>query len=129
MMVVLVTVLFIFFLVVPLRLVSSGTLLPWPGLGLVCPSLVVWLALFSIFVLLFLMLGVTRLLLIFVGERVSGVVLSLTFMVLCSSLILLMFEEREKRTASYHYFWWCLERFPAGSCSWSACSMSVLWCS
>ena len=39
------------------------------------------------------MLGVTRLLLIFVGGKVFEVVLSLTFMVLCSSLIFLMFEK------------------------------------
>ena len=37
--------------------------------------------------------GVTRLLLICVGVRGFGVVLLLTFMVLCSSLILLMFEK------------------------------------
>ena len=29
--------------------------------------------------------------------------------------------------ASCHYGWWCLEWLPAWSCSWSACSMSVLW--
>ena len=62
--------------------------LAWIRLGLV-----IWLALFSTSKLLFLTLGVTRLLLICVGGRVSEVVLSLTFMVLCSSLILLMFEK------------------------------------
>ena len=63
-------VLFIFFWLVLLRLVSSGILMPWLGFGLVCPYLVIWLALFSIFVLLSLMLGVIRLLLTFVSVRV-----------------------------------------------------------
>ena len=63
------------------------------GLGLVCPCLAIWLALFSISMLLFSMLGVTRLLLIFVGGKVFGVGLFWTSMVLCSSLILLMLEK------------------------------------
>ena len=86
-------VLFIFFLLALQRLASSGILMPWLGFGLVCLCLVIWLALFSTSKLLFLMLGVTRLLLIFVGGKVFEVALSLTFMVLCSSLILLMFEK------------------------------------
>ena len=49
----------------------------WLGLGLVYPCLVTWLAQFSIFGLLFLMPGETRLLLIFVVVRVSVVVLLL----------------------------------------------------
>ena len=50
------------------------------------------------------MLGVIKLLLTFEAGRVSGVVLSLTFMVLCSSLILLMFEKE----MSLHFVasWW-----------------------
>ena len=55
------------------------------------PFLVTWLVLFSTSRLLFLMLGVTRLLLIFVVVRVFVVVLCWIFMALCSSLILLMF--------------------------------------
>ena len=69
----------------------------WPGLDLVCLYLVIWLALFSVLGLLFLMLGVKKSLLIFVAVRVFVVGLFLTFMVLCSSLLLLMFErERDK---------------------------------
>ena len=79
-------VLFIFFLLALQRLASSGILMPWLGLGLVCLCLVIWLALFSTSKLLFLMLGVTRLLLIFVGGKVFEVVLTLTFVVLCNSL-------------------------------------------
>ena len=79
------------------RLVGCIVCLQWLGVGvlgmLVCLCLVIWLALFSTSKLLVLMLGVTRLLLIFVGGKVFEVVLSLTFMVLCSSLILLMFEK------------------------------------
>ena len=76
--------------------------LAWVRPGL--PLLSIWLALFSISRLLFLMLGVTRLLLIFVGGRVFEVGLFWTFMVLCSSLILLMFENEIR-----HCFvasWW-----------------------
>ena len=89
-------VLFIFFWLVLLRLVSSGILMPWLGFGLVCLYLVIWLAQFSIFVLLFLMLGVIRLLLTFVNVRVFVVGPFWMFMVPCNSLFLLMFE-RETR--------------------------------
>ena len=63
-------VLFIFFRQVLLRLAFCGILMPWLGLGLVCPCLATWLALFNIFVLLSLMLGVIRLLLAFACVRV-----------------------------------------------------------
>ena len=86
-------VLFIFFLLELLRLAFNGILMLWLGLDLVCLYLVIWLALFSISRLLFLMLGVTKFLLIFVAVRVFVVGLFLTFMVLCSSLILLLFEK------------------------------------
>ena len=69
MRVVLVMVLFIFFLIALLRLVFDGTLMPWHDLGLGYLCLVIWLALFSISGLLFLMLGGTGLLLIFVAEK------------------------------------------------------------
>ena len=69
MRVVLGMVLFIFFLLAQLRLAVGGILVPWLGLGLVYLCLVIWLTLFSISRLLFSMLGVTRLLLIFVGEK------------------------------------------------------------
>ena len=85
-------VLFIFFCVVLLRLVSSGILVPWLGFGLVCLYLVIWLAQFSIFVLLSLMLGVIGLLLTFASVKVFVVAPFWIFLVLCSSLILLMFE-------------------------------------
>ena len=49
-MVVLGMVLFIFFWLVLLRLALFGILTPLLGLGLVCPCLVIWLVLFSIFV-------------------------------------------------------------------------------
>ena len=62
----------------------------WLGLDLVFFSLAIWLALFSISRLLFLMLGVIRLLLTFVAERVFEVGLCWTP---CSSLILIMFEK------------------------------------
>ena len=81
-------VLFIFFWLVLLRLVSSGILMLWLGFGLVYPYLVIQLAQFSIFVLISLMLGVIRLLLTFVGVKVFVVVPFWIFMVLCSSLIL-----------------------------------------
>ena len=84
---------FIFFLLALLRLAFSGILMPLLGLDLACLCLVIWLALFSISRLLFLMLDVTKLLLIFVGGRVLEVGLFWTFMVLCSSLILLTFEK------------------------------------
>ena len=74
-------VLFIFFLLALQRLAFSGILMLWLGLGLVCLCVVIWLALFKISKLLFLMLGVTRLLLIFVGGKVFGVGLFLTSMV------------------------------------------------
>ena len=57
-------------LLVLLRLDFSGILSGWVGLGLGCLCLVIWLALFSISRLLFLMLGRTRLQLIFAVERV-----------------------------------------------------------
>ena len=63
------TVLFILYQLALLRLASIGILMPWLGLGLVCLFFVIWLALFSIFGLLFLMPGVTRLLLIFVVRQ------------------------------------------------------------
>ena len=97
-------VLFIYFLLALLRLAFSGILVPWLGLGLVCLCLVIWLALFSISKLLFLMLGVTKLLLIFVGGRVLKVGLFWTFMVLCSFLTLLMFA-REIRLC-FVALWW-----------------------
>ena len=84
-------VLFIFFRLALLRLAFCGILMPWLGLGLVCPCLVTWLALFSIFVLLSLMLGVIRLLLTFVSVKVFVVGPCWMFVVLCSSLFLLMF--------------------------------------
>ena len=43
--------------------------MPWLGFGLVCLCLEIWLALFSISRLLFLMLGVTKLLLNFVWSE------------------------------------------------------------
>ena len=55
----------------------NGILMPWLGLGLGYLCLVIWLALFSISRLLFLMPGVTRLLLIFAGGMVFVVVLFL----------------------------------------------------
>ena len=78
--------------------------MPWLGLGLVCLCLVIWLALFSISKLLFLMLGVTRLLLILVGGKVFEVGLFWTSMVLCSSLILLMFEKEIR--PCFVPLWW-----------------------
>ena len=65
--------------------------MPWLGLGLVCPCLATWLVLFNIFVLLSLMFGAIRLLLAFVCVRVFVVGLCWMFVVLCSSLFLLMF--------------------------------------
>ena len=91
MRVVLGVVLFIFFLIVLLRLGLSGTLMPWLGFVLVYLCSAFWLALFGTFRLLFLMPGVTRLLLTFVVVKVFVVVLCLMFMALCSSLIILMF--------------------------------------
>ena len=67
--------------------------MPWLWLGLVCLCLVIWLALFSISELLFLMLGVTRLLLTFAAGRVFEVGLCWIFMAPCSFLTLLMFEK------------------------------------
>ena len=104
-------VLSIFFQPVLLRLVSGGILLllvsAWFPL-----CLVIWLVLFSIFELLSLMLGVIRLQLVFVGEQVFGVVLFWIFMVLCSSLILLMFEKEIRLCLlRRHHGWWCLEWF------------------
>ena len=81
-------VLSIFYLLVLLRLAFSGILMPWLGRVLVCLCLVIWQVLFSISKLLFLMLGVTRLQLIFVGGKVLVVGLFWTSIVLCSSLIL-----------------------------------------
>ena len=78
----------IFFWLVLLRLASSGILMLWLGLGLVCPYLVIWMVLFSIIVTLFLMLGVTKLLLTFVGVRVFVVGPFWMFMVLCNSSFL-----------------------------------------
>ena len=66
--------------------------MPWLGFGLVCPCFALWLVPFSISVLLSLVLGVIRLLLTFVGVRAFVVVPCWMFMVLCSSLILLMFK-------------------------------------
>ena len=83
-------VLFIFFLLALLRLVFGGILVPWPGLGLVCPCLVIWLVLFSISRLPFSMLGVTRLLLIFVAGKVFEVALCWIVVARISSLPLLM---------------------------------------
>ena len=82
----------------------NGILMPWLGLGLGYLCLVIWLALFSISRLLFLMPGVTRLLLIFAGGMVFVVVLFWRSMVLCSSLILLMFA-REIRLC-FVALWW-----------------------
>ena len=104
MMVVLGMVLFIFFQQVLLRLAFSGILMPWLGLGLVCLCLVIWLALFSISKLLFLMLGVTKFLLTFVVGRVFGEGLFLAFMVLCSSLTLLMLEKEIR--PCFVPLWW-----------------------
>ena len=69
--------------------------LRWDPLGpvLVCLCLATWLALCSISKLLFLMLGVIRLLPIFVVGKVFGVGLCLMFTAPCSSLLLLMFEK------------------------------------
>ena len=61
-----------------------------PGLPLLS---IIWLVLFSILGLLYLMLGVIRLLLISVGVRVFVVGLCWMSMAPCSSLILLMFEK------------------------------------
>ena len=83
-------VLFIFFRLVLLRLALFVILMPWLGLGLVCPCLAIWLVLFSIFVLLSLMLGVIRLHLTFVGVWVFVVGLCWMFMVPCNSFVLLM---------------------------------------
>ena len=91
MRVVLGMVLFIFFLLALLRLGLSGTLMTWLGFVLVYLCLAIWLALFSTCRLLFLMPGVTRLLLTFLVVKVFVVVLCLMFMALCSSLILLVF--------------------------------------
>ena len=91
MRVALVMVLFIFSWLVLLRLAFGGIRLLWLGLGLVCPSLVIWVALFNIFKLLFLMLGGTRLQLIFVVGRVFEEGPCWIFIALCSSLTLLMF--------------------------------------
>ena len=90
-MVALVMVLSIVFLPVLLRLVSGGTLLLLPGLGLVCLCLVTLPVLVSIFLLVSLMLGVVGLQLVFVVGLVLGVVLFWMYMALCSYLILLMF--------------------------------------
>ena len=65
--------------------------LPWTRPGL--PQLSNLAGLFSISKLLFLMLGVTRLLLTCVAGIVFEVGLCWTFMVLCSSLVLLRLEE------------------------------------
>ena len=62
-------VLFTFFLRVLLRLGFGGILLGWVGLALGCICLVIWLALFNTSRLLLLMLGGTRLQLIFVVGR------------------------------------------------------------
>ena len=86
MRVVVVMGLFIFLFQVPLRLVSGGILIPLLGIGLDCFYLAIWLVLFSIFVLLFLMPGRTRLQLIFVAVRVFGVAPCWIFVVLCSFL-------------------------------------------
>ena len=81
-----------------LRLASGGILWLWLGLGLVCPCLAIWLALFSTLELLFLMLGVVRLLLTFAAGRVFEVGLCWMSMALCSSLTLTTLErEREIR--------------------------------
>ena len=85
-------VLFIFFLLVLLRLVFDGTLMLWLGPDLVCLSLAILLALFSISRLLFLMLGVIRLLLTVAAGRVFRGVCWMC-MALCSSITLLMFEK------------------------------------
>ena len=90
MRVVVVMGLFIFLFQVLLRLVSGGILIPLLGIGLVCLYSAIWLVLYSIFVLLFLMLGRTRLRLIFVAVRVFGVAPCWIFVVLCSFLTLLM---------------------------------------
>ena len=73
------------------------------------------------------MLGVTRLLLIFVGGKVFEVVLSLTFMVLCSSLILLMFEKEIRHLLRTILVGGCLEWFSSWSGSESGRSLSFLW--
>ena len=88
--VVVVVGLFTFLFPVLLRLVSGGILIPSLGIGLVCLYSAIWLVLCNIFVLLFLMLGKTRLQLIFVAVRVFGVVPCWIFVVLCSFLTLLM---------------------------------------
>ena len=84
-------------LLVLLRLVFGGTLIFWLGLGLGYLCLAIWLALFSISRLLFLMLGVIRLLLTFAAGSVFVVGLCSISMGLCSSLILLMFEKEIRR--------------------------------
>ena len=86
-------VLSIFSLLVLLRWVSDGILLIWVGLDLVYLCLAIWLALFSISRLLFLMLGITRLQLIFAAGRVFDVGLCWMSLAPCSSLILLLFEK------------------------------------
>ena len=86
----LVMVLSIFSLQVLLRLVFGGILMLWLGRGLVCLCSATWLAPFSILRLLSLMLGVIRLQLTFVVDRVFVVGLCWIFMAPCSSLILLM---------------------------------------
>ena len=99
------------------------------GLGLVCLYLAIWLALFSFLRLLFLMLGVIRLLLISVGGKGfgGGPLLDVhgSLQLLVSSHV----RERDKallRTIMVGGVW-------NGSSSWSGsesgCSLSVLWCS
>ena len=97
MRVVLDTVLFILFQLVPLRLVFNGTLTLWLGLGMGYLCLAIWLALFRMSRLLFLMPGGTRLLLTFAAGRVFEVGLCWISMGLCSSLILLTFEKEIRR--------------------------------
>ena len=84
-------VLLICLLKVLLRLGSLGALMFLAGIGLACLCLIWWLALFSIFVLLFLMPGVIGFLWISVLGRVFVVVPFWMFLAPCSSLTLTMF--------------------------------------
>ena len=122
----LVMVLFTFSLLVLLRLVSDGIPLLWLGLGLVYPCSEIWLALFSIFALLFLMPGKIRLLLSFVVVKVFGVAHCWMFGALCNFLTLLMFET-EIRVCFGVFCLGVWNGFLLSRGQGAACSMSLLW--
>ena len=85
------------FLRVLLRLVSLGVLVFLVGIGLACLCLVWLMGLFSIFVLLFWMLGVTKSLWAYVLVRVFEEVPFLMFLAPCSYLTLTMFGREIRR--------------------------------